>query len=332
MKRVKHHFIAFCLFHAIIFASVNIYAANSGKDSLYYFGHAFVQIKTADGVNIYIDPYNVNEFRDSADIVLITHEHTDHNEIARIKQKGNCQVIRSANALKSGVYQTFTIGNVKITAVPAYNSYHTKSACVGYVLEFDGIKLYHSGDTGKITEMADLTSLNLDYVLLCMDGVYTMTPEEATQAAATINAKHDIPIHTMPPSDTYSDAIVARFTSPNKYIVKPGTAIELIKKTAAVEKNKSVPDSFKLNQNYPNPFNPETTIGYSIAETSHVTLNIYDTLGREIISLLDKEQTMGIYNIKFNAGKLSSGIYFYKLDIGGKENHFSSVRKMILMK
>ena len=159
-----------------------------------------------------------------------------------------------------------------------------------------------------------------------------MSPEEATQAAATINAKHDIPIHTMPPPDTYSDAIVARFTSPNKYIVKPGTAIELIKKTAAVEKDKSVPNSFKLNQNYPNPFNPETTISYSIASASNVNLKIYDTLGREIMTLINKEQTAGNYNVKFNAGKLSSGIYLYQLAVAGKENSFSSVRKMILMK
>ena len=198
------------------------------SDSLKYLGHSFVKIKTMDGTVIYIDPFTVHEYADSADIVLITHEHYDHNDLTCIKQRSTCQVIRSANANQNGVYQSFTIGNIKITkitGVAAYNNqprnltYHLKSQCVGYIVEFDGIKLYHAGDTGNIPEMADLASQNITYALLPMDGIYTMTPEEATQAAAMIQAKCDIPIHTMPPPDTYSDANVARFTSPHKLIV-----------------------------------------------------------------------------------------------------------------
>jgi L-ascorbate metabolism protein UlaG (beta-lactamase superfamily) len=317
---------------AFIFISMNIYASGTGRDSLLYFGHSFVELKTSEGVCIYIDPFSVNEFRDSADIVLITHEHSDHNELQRVKQKSTCQVIRSATSLISGAYKSFSIGNVKITAVPAYNANHNKSQCAGYVIEFDGIKLYHAGDTGNITEMANLTGLNLDYALLCMDGIYTMSPEAATSAAAVINAKHDIPIHTMPPPDTYSDAIVARFTSPNKLIVKPGTVIELVSSTTAAGKSKSLPKEFKLNQNYPNPFNPETTINYNIPAPAHVQLKVYDMIGREITTLVDKTQNAGNYAAKFNAEKLSSGMYLYKLSVAGNSEYYYDVKKMILMK
>ena len=235
MKIIISQIISFLIFFSLIFISIEKCEADTSLDSLKYIGHAFVKIKTSEGKVIYIDPYAVNEFTDSADVVLITHEHPDHNDLTRIKQKVTCQVIRSANAIQSGVYQSFTIGNIKVTAVPAYNSHHLKSECVGYVIEFDGIKLYHAGDTGKIPEMADLASQNITYALLPMEGVYNMTPEEATQAAAMIQAKHDIPIHTMPPPDTYSDVIVARFTSPNKLVVHPNETIVLSSSPTFIE-------------------------------------------------------------------------------------------------
>lgn len=237
----------------VFIAGGHIINANAGNilgksvsisDSLKYIGHSFVKVKTSEGKVIYIDPFAVNEFADSADVVLITHEHYDHNELARVRQKAACQVIRSVNAIIGGVYQSFTIGNIKVTAVAAYNVNHSKSNCVGYVVEFDGIKLYHAGDTGKITEMADLASQNITYALLPMDALYSMTPEVAMEASAMIQAKHVIPIHTMPPPDTYNDAIVARYTSPNKLIVKPGVSIELSSTATSVENPRYVPKAF----------------------------------------------------------------------------------------
>jgi L-ascorbate metabolism protein UlaG (beta-lactamase superfamily) len=309
-------------------------STDSISDSLKYIGHSFVKIKTMDGTVIYIDPYNVNEYADSADIVLITHEHGDHNELFRVHQKVTCQVIRTANDIKNGVYQSFTIGNIKITAVPAYNnqprnlSWHLKGQCFGYVVEFDGIKLYHAGDTGNIPEMADLASQNITYALLPMDSIYTMSPAEATQAAAIIQAKHDIPIHTMPPPDTYSDAFVARFTSPNKLIVRPGSTIELNVGSTFVENVQEIPAGFTLSQNYPNPFNPSTTIKYQVPKTSVVILKIFDILGREVAFLVNEEKSAGTYDIQWDASNMSGGVYFYRLKTEG----FVETKKMILLK
>ena len=299
-------------------------------DSLKYFGHSFVEIKTIDGKNIYIDPYAVNAFTDSADVVLISHEHYDHNELIRVKQKTNCTVIRAVNSLISGVYQQFAIGNISIKvidAVPAYNSYHPKNACVGYIVEFDGIKLYHAGDTGDIIEMADLAKENLDYALIPMDGIYTMSPEQATHAASVIKAKHDIPIHTMPPPDTYSDKIVARFTSPTKLILKPGNTIVLTNITA-VEKVEKMPSTIQLYQNYPNPFNPTTIISYSIPFSEFIKLKIFDILGCEVKTLVNKQQGAGNYKVEFDGSKLSSGIYFCRLIAGD----YVITNKIILQK
>jgi len=96
-----------------------------------------------------------------------------------------------------------------------------------------------------------------------------------------------------------------------------------------------IPSKFKLYQNYPNPFNPSTTIQYQIPKASFVTLKIYDLLGREIISLVNKEQPAGRYVVNFNASGLSSGIYFYRLRvISSNNNNLNNiqVKKMVLIK
>ncbi len=89
-----------------------------------------------------------------------------------------------------------------------------------------------------------------------------------------------------------------------------------------------VPKKFGLNQNYPNPFNPSTSISYELAEDSHVTLFVYNSLGMKVAELLDKNEKEGNYSIKFKAEKLSSGIYYYRLTAG----NFSEVKKMLLLK
>jgi hypothetical protein len=83
-----------------------------------------------------------------------------------------------------------------------------------------------------------------------------------------------------------------------------------------------------LMQNYPNPFNPVTTINYQISETSLVTLKIYDTLGREITTLVNKQLSPGNYSVKFNGSSLPSGLYLYKLTTA----NYTSTRKLILLK
>jgi hypothetical protein len=88
------------------------------------------------------------------------------------------------------------------------------------------------------------------------------------------------------------------------------------------------PDTYALNQNYPNPFNPNTTIAYDIREAGHVTLTVFDILGREVASLVNGNQTAGSYSVEFNATTLSSGIYFYQL----KVNDFSALKKMVVLK
>jgi len=92
--------------------------------------------------------------------------------------------------------------------------------------------------------------------------------------------------------------------------------------------SQAVPKVFALSQNYPNPFNPSTIINYQLPKANHVTLRLYDAIGREVATLVDEYKEAGSYDIQFNASKLSSGVYFYRIQAG--EN--VDLKKMILMK
>ncbi|WP_348344684.1 T9SS type A sorting domain-containing protein, partial [Ignavibacterium sp.] len=93
-----------------------------------------------------------------------------------------------------------------------------------------------------------------------------------------------------------------------------------------------IPAVFELSQNYPNPFNPSTKIRFSIPnvgfELAQTVLKVYDVLGNEVATLVNEEKPAGIYEVEFNASKLSSGIYFYKLSAGA----FTDIKKMTLIK
>ena len=85
---------------------------------------------------------------------------------------------------------------------------------------------------------------------------------------------------------------------------------------------------FALEQNYPNPFNPGTTINYQLSTQSHVTLKVFDVLGREVATLINGVQESGYKSVDFNANNLSSGIYFYRLSAGS----FTETKKLLLLK
>lgn len=89
-----------------------------------------------------------------------------------------------------------------------------------------------------------------------------------------------------------------------------------------------IPERFVLHQNFPNPFNPKTNIRFRISDRGFVSLKIYDVLGNEVATLIDEELTAGSYEIDFNAGQLSSGVYFYTLSLPG----CLSSKKMVLLR
>lgn len=101
-------------------------------------------------------------------------------------------------------------------------------------------------------------------------------------------------------------------------------------KTTAIDvPHGTIPQNFSLSQNYPNPFNPTTTINYSVPSYTHVSLKVYDVLGREVMTLVDEEKSVGNYTVKFDGSDLPSGTYFYRLQT---DNGFVETKKMVLIK
>jgi hypothetical protein len=100
-----------------------------------------------------------------------------------------------------------------------------------------------------------------------------------------------------------------------------------------VEVDVTTPNKFSLQQNYPNPFNPTTEIKFTLPADSKVTLSVYNVLGQKVETLINGNLASGEHNVRFDASLLNSGVYFYRIEAGGKSgSKYSAVKKMILTK
>jgi hypothetical protein len=98
--------------------------------------------------------------------------------------------------------------------------------------------------------------------------------------------------------------------------------------TDAIPPGQSGTPAFSLRQNYPNPFNPSTTIGYTLARRSHVTLSVYNTLGQQVAALINENQESGSHEVRFDGSGLASGVYFYRIQAGD----FVQTKRLILLR
>ena len=180
-------------------------------ENIHWLSHASFRID-ADDLTIYIDPWQLADGSPPADIILITHDHGDHcspEDVAKIQKEETVIVTIAASASKlTGQINVvrpgdkLSIKGIDIEAVPAYNltkfrspgnPFHPKEAGhVGFIVEINGIRIYHTGDADIIPEME---SVETDVVLIPVSGTYVMTAEEAVEAVKLIQPKLAIPMH-----------------------------------------------------------------------------------------------------------------------------------------
>ena len=191
-----------------------------------YQGHGSFRLTTNDKVVVFIDPYVGTGYETPADIILVSHQHDDHNKIELITQKPDCTIISNAEALEGGKHNSFSIKGIEIEAVEAQNKNHPIDQCVGFIVTADGIKSYFSCDTSKTAQMATFAEKKLDYAFLCGDGFYNMSLEEAAECAELIGARYNVPVH-LKPGDLFDRKIAEQFSGPNLLIIEAGEEAEL---------------------------------------------------------------------------------------------------------
>ena len=173
------------------------------RSHLRWYRQSSFRLATDAGRSIYIDPWRVPAAEGAADLVLVTHPHGDHldrRSVSGLRGPATDLVMpRSCvepgwKAIAAG--ETLRLGDVVVTAVPAYNvrkRFHPRAeAWVGYLLEVDGLRIYHAGDTDLIPEM---DGLRPDIALLPIGGMFAMNVDAAKRAASALEATLSIPMH-----------------------------------------------------------------------------------------------------------------------------------------
>lgn len=194
--------------------------------SIYYQGHGSYRIKAKDGTVIYVDPYAGDGYQLPADLILVTHQHADHNQVHLCAQKPGCRIVTEADAIKDGVHQKMQFGEIAVEAVQAYNKNHDATQCVGYLIQVDSVCIYASGDTSTTEQMKTLPQRRIDYALLPCDGIYNMDLKESADCARLIQAKHNIPIH-LKPGELFDRGRAEQWDAPDRLIIEPGLELEL---------------------------------------------------------------------------------------------------------
>jgi len=138
----------------------------------------------------------------------------------------------------------------------------------------------------------------------------------------------EITVTTSEPGFYTNDATVFADQSDRNPSLNSSRAITEVVISTGLNEPIDIPDEFALHQAYPNPFNAETIIRYDVKDNTHVVLQVFDILGRPVAVLVNEEHTPGRYEAVFNAGRLASGVYLYRIEMG----EFQKVKSMLLIK
>ncbi|MEJ2636085.1 MAG: T9SS type A sorting domain-containing protein [Calditrichia bacterium] len=205
--------------------------------------------------------------------------------------------------------------------------------CADCHLNFGGqVAAIQEYNTNHLIQFATWNST--DSTLSWLHGVVPMPADYQTTFKMDFITYNGDPSDPVAPSKNWS-FLKSNWDGHQMFFATPLTKVQMQKlgfdtTLTAIEKNSDVqmPYDFALEQNYPNPFNPGTIIEFELRQSATVTLRVYNILGEEIVTLINNQKmAAGKHQVNFDAGNLSSAIYFYRLESGG----LSQIRKMFLM-
>jgi len=199
---------------------------------------------------------------------------------------------------------------------------------VGFDGDNDGVAEIHTNTIGSSVELANVVALlSTEYYLgitpvICNPGITRSDHRsfwEKGYSAVLLTEEYsggdsNSRIHTMGDRILYFN--LSYFQRMARLAAGSIALLAEIQDPLNVERNETVPPAIELEQNYPNPFNPSTTIGYALPRQSHITLTMFNTLGQQVATLVNGEVEPGYHEVQFNASRLASGMYFYRLYAG----------------
>jgi hypothetical protein len=237
------------------------------------------------------------------------------------------EIIKNAGDLNKDGIVDFCIGGV--SKIFIYNRINEPLVIEGYSLgaggdiNHDGYNDLITGNDWKIKVYLGSDKFDTTNYLIIDD------PQHSLGFSANISIVGDIN------NDRYDEIFAFSPNWPNPDSALGKVFIYSYRNITSVKENKeNIPHKFDLYQNYPNPFNPSTVISYQLLVVSHVTLKVYDMLGREVSTLVDGMKEAGYYSASFNGSKFASGVYFTRFVVTPLDGNkpFVQVKKMLLMK
>jgi hypothetical protein len=231
---------------------------------------------------------------------------------------GHHAIVRCISGNANTGTSTFAGGIDKVSAVRYYQiGYNTAPGTSGAAsMGFNNFKPSYGTDDG-VTANSNNVRVAYSVDRAVWTGMTQTTPDTVR--------------FVTPPKQISPDALATAITlnqGSSMYVSLARASGSIDNPLTEVRKEEGLPTSFELSQNYPNPFNPATSISFSIPKSAFVTLKIYNAIGQEVANLINEIKDPGNYKLNFDAAKLSSGIYFYRLEAG----NFVSTKKMVLMK
>ena len=196
------------------------------------------------------------------------------------------------------------------------------SGATGNASQGFSISLSDDGNTAAVGGIDDNAFAGATWIFTRNGGVWSQSGDKLIGSGAVGNANQGGAVAISPDGNTIVVGGIADNTNLGAaWIFIPGT-------TSVQNVSDELPDDFELSQNYPNPFNPSTNINFSIPQSGFVSLEIFSITGERVDELVSEELNAGSYNYHWDASRLSSGIYFYKINSG----KFTETKKMILVK